>query len=905
MGEVKWRRYLRFWRPNVAADVDDELRFHFEERIAALTASGRTRDEARRDAEREFGDVAAVRRGLLEIDHRLESNRDRARHWEQWRQDFVYSARGLKRTPVVTITVALTLALGIGVNATLFSLLDRVFLRMPDGVAAPRQLRRLYWIGSTTTNGSTALAPFSIPVADAVTDALRGHGITALYRSDTETLGNEPEKTTVVTSAGARYFSLLGIRAAFGRVFTPEEERIDVVAPVAIVSQRFWSRRFGGSPADAIGQALVLDNKRYTVVGVAPRAFTGVDLDATDVWVPLGMMGASYGGAAGRAPWYTSRGLIAFQLLARPETGVDRAQLEARATLGAQRGFSGDRWRAKTTIVTGPILVARGPETRGQDAAIAIRLGGVALIVLLIACANVANLLLADSVRRRREIAVRSALGIGRRGIIRLFASQGLLLAGAAGVAALLTAAWSGALLRALLFPDIHWKSGVLDWRVAIFTLAVTLLCGAVAGLAPALRVDHTDVSQTLKAGGREGSVHRSRSRTVLVIVQTALSTVLLVGAALFVKSLHAIRGLDLGFDVPRLMFLAVHPAASVQAGPAGQQQIAAIAARLPDLEERLARVPGVERVALTNVRPMYSFSFNTVLYASGDTLPSWSDGAPAVAGVSPEYFATVGLRILRGRGLHADDMQSAGVLVVNETLARLAWPHADAIGQCLRIGAAKAPCLPIVGIVQDTRRSQLIEPPVRQLYLPLPRTGVQAWADVVIRVSPDRTTAVELAARHEVALLFPSSTMEAHRMSNMLAPQYRPWELGARLFTVFGLLALVVAAVGVFSTLSHEVGQRRHELGVRAALGAGIADTARLVVGGGLRVVAIGTAVGVALALAGGRFVAALLYGVAPYDPAALAAVALILLAVAALASAIPAWRASRADPLEALRAD
>ena len=899
MAEAAWRRYLRFWRSNVDADVDAELRFHLDERVEALTAEGLPREEARREAEREFGDVDAVRERLRAIDQRVDAHRARANRWEQWRQDFVYSARGLTRTPVVALTVIVTLALGIGVNTTLFSLLDRVFLRMPEGMTAPEELRRLYWVGSSASNGPVAYAPFSIPVADAVTHALDGQASTALYRSDGERFGEEEEKTTVVTSTGAHYFSVLGVRPAFGRFFTPEEERIEVATPVAIVSQRFWARRFGGSPADAIGQQLVVKRQRYTVVGVVPRDFTGVDLDATDVWLPLGTLNATYGRPGKGPPWYTSRGLIAFQLLARPEPGIDQAQLEARATLGAQRGFSGDRWRAKTTILSGPILAARGPEARGQDVAIAIRLGGVALIVLLIACANVANLLLADSVRRRREIAVRSALGIGRGGIMRLFASQSLWLAGAAGVTALVIAAWSGALLRALLFPDIHWSTGVLDWRVAVFTLGITLLAGAVAGLAPALRSGRADVSQTLKSGGREGSVHRSRTRAALVVVQTALSTVLLVGAALFVKSLHAIRGLDLGFDVPRLMFVAVHAAHE------GPDQIATVAARLPDLVERLGRVPGVERVALNNMLPMYSFSFNTVLYVNGDTLPEWSDGAPSVSGVSPEYFETVGLRVLRGRGLTAHDVQAGGVAVVNETLARLAWPHGDAIGQCLRVGAASAPCVPIVGIVEDARRAQLIESPVRELYLPLPASGTQAWGAIVVRVPPDRASAVELAARREVAALLPGSTIQVVRMAKMLAPQYRPWELGARLFTIFGLLALVVAAIGVFSTLSHEVGQRRHELGVRAALGAGVADSVRLVVGSGLRLVGIGVAVGIVLALTGGRLIAALLYGVAPRDPGALGAVAGVLLVVAAIASALPAWRASRADPMEALRAD
>jgi ABC-type antimicrobial peptide transport system permease subunit len=244
-------------------------------------------------------------------------------------------------------------------------------------------------------------------------------------------------------------------------------------------------------------------------------------------------------------------------------------------------------------------------------------------------------------------------------------------------------------------------------------------------------------------------------------------------------------------------------------------------------------------------------------------------------------------------------------VAVVNESLARSTWPHEDALGQCIRVATATAPCTRIVGIVEDSRRSQLLEPTVRQLYHPLPSTGPDALGVIIVRVPPARAAAVELAARRDLAANHPGASVEVHRMADILAPQYHTWELGATLFTVFGLLALVVAAIGVFSTLSHDVRQRRHELGVRAALGAGVADIVRLVVSSGVRLVAVGAVVGIILALAAGRLIASLLYGVAPRDPGTFVAVVLVLLTVAAIASALPAWWASRADPLEALRAE
>ena len=901
MAEAKWRRYLRFWRPSIDADLDDELHFHFDERVEALVSRGLTTDAARRQAEAEFGDVWVVRRGLREIDDRIQAAHRRADWWDRWRQDFTYSARSLGRAPGVALTIIFTLALGIGINATLFSLLDRVFLRMPESVRHPEGLRRFYWIGKTVNDVSVAIPEFSIPIADALADAASTMAATTVYRSDTKRLGDDKDPTTVVTLAGPHYFSVLGVQPAFGRFFAADEQRVAVASPVAVVSQAFWARRFGGSPAEAIGQSIVLDKQRVTIIGVAPRQFIGIDLDATDVWVPLGMIGAfgTFSGTPGE-PWYQSRTMYAFFLLGRPSADVSVAQLEAAATVGARRGFKADRWRKNAIVVTGPVIAARGPEPRLQELSISIRLAGVALLVLIIACANVTNLLIARAVGRQRELAVRTALGISRAGIVRLVLTESVLLALGAGAVGFLLALWSSVLLRRLIFPSIHWPDGVVDWRVAAFTLLVTLAAGIASGLVPALRSARGDVSQTLKGGGREGSARRSRTRGALVVIQAALSTVLLVGAILFVKSLHAVRALDLGYDMRRLMYVSVetHDASSSAAIRLNEN------AGLRDLATRLEHVPGVEAAALTSMVPMYEIDITTLFYPSGDSLPAWTDGAPTVIGVSPEFFATTGLRVLRGRRLTSSDIAVGNVAVVNETLARTAWPHDDPIGQCLRLGK-QGPCVTIVGIAEDARRVQLIETPVRQMYLALRPSAEYSAHSVLLRVPPARSRAVELAARREVAAIFPGAEPHIRRMAQVLEPQYRPWELGATLFTVFGVLALVVAAIGVFSTLSHDTSERRHELGVRVALGAGAADVVKLVLGDGLRVVIVGAVLGTLLALFGARLVASILYGVAPRDPVILGTVILILLFVAIAASLIPAWRACRTDPLEALRSD
>jgi predicted permease len=375
---------------------------------------------------------------------------------------------------------------------------------------------------------------------------------------------------------------------------------------------------------------------------------------------------------------------------------------------------------------------------------------------------------------------------------------------------------------------------------------------------------------------------------------------VLLVGAVLFVKSLRAVRALDLGYDTQQLVFVSLNS----QGERWGGSRVSAANSPLSELASRLARMPGVETVALTSMLPMYEIDFSMLFYANGDSLPPWSDGAPTVIGVSPEFFATTGLRLLRGRSLTSSDIRTGNVAVVNQTLARSTWPNEEPLGQCLRLGKS-GPCVNVVGVVEDSRRVQLIEPSVRQMYLAMRDSGNYSAGGILIRVPPDRAVRVEREVKGEVAVLFPGVEAHVRRMSDVLAPQYRPWELGATLFSIFGLLALLVAAVGVFSTLSHDIGQRRHELGVRVALGASVGDIVKLVLGDGLRVVLIGAAVGSLLALAAGRLIASLLYGVAPRDPLALVTVAAVLVVVGAAAAIVPAWRASRTDPLEAIRTD
>jgi predicted permease len=511
-------------------------------------------------------------------------------------------------------------------------------------------------------------------------------------------------------------------------------------------------------------------------------------------------------------------------------------------------------------------------------------------------------LLIVRAVARGREFAIRAALGIDRRGIARLLLLESLVLSLAAGVVALVVTSWSGAALRSMLFSNVSWPVTPFDWRVAGFTIGVALLTGVAAGLAPVIQARRADVSQMLKTGSHAAGRPRRRLRAILVIAQSALSLVLLVGAALFVRSLHAVHAIDLGYDVQRLVF--VSAAFESRDYPAN---VARAAATMPLLASRLALVSGVEKVALSSDLPMYGLSITHVYDVNGDSIARATDGLPTVTGVSTDYFAATGIRLRRGRLLVPADAADSGarVAVVNETTARETWPLGNPLGECLRLGKRTAPCVTVVGVVEDSKRLQLIESPARRIYIPAPRRGDYVAATAIVRVPPSRAAAVEVAARRELPSVIPGAKPNVLRMADVLAPQYRPWQLGAMLFSIFGLLALLIAAVGIFSVVSHDVGQRRRELGVRIALGASVADVVRLVLGGGVRVVAMGVIVGVLIAAATSKLIASILYGVAPRDPVVFSAVALVLLAVAALASALPAWRASRADPMDVLRSD
>lgn len=896
-----WRRYLRFWRPDVAADVDDELRFHFEERVADLRALGLDDIAAHARAQEEFGDIATVRSTLREIGERRQRRDVRAEWWEALRDDLAYTVRGLSRAPGFAVMLISTFVLGLGVNAAMFSFLDRVFLRTPDAVADPASLRRLYVTERDIVSGSVMRPVLNYPE---LLDMRQGAGIGALitaYRVDSLQLGHGSGASHIVVAHTAPdYFSVLGVHPALGRLFDRAEQQIETAAQVVIISDALWRRAFNGD-SSVLGATIEIDKRPFAIIGIAPPRFSGVDLDAVDAWLPLGAIGIR---CCGKVPWRQSRRAYFLKSIVRLAPGDNGRHLEAGATTTLRRGAPLDGWVDSTARVTAePLIAARGPVQVKKEIPISTRLAAVSFLVLLIACANAANLLLARGSQRRREIAVRAALGISRRRLIALLLAEGMILALLAGLLSLLVAAWAGSALRTLLLPGTHWAEPTLTWRVAAATLGAALIIGMAASIVPALGASRPDLSDALRSGTRDGVRRRSRLRSALVVTQVAFSIVLLAGAGLFVRSLGRVRALDLGYDTDRVVMGWAH-----WDEPTAQARRAIESAGITRVAARMARAPGVERVALSAIQPMLGFSVFAMFLPGRDSLPPWKAGPPAAYGVSPEFFATTGLRVMKGRSLSAGDRAGAPrALVVNRTMADVLWPDRDPIGECVMFEHRDGACYRVVGVVENARRGEILEDAAMLCYYPLmqaPDSNEHASV-VIVRARPDRSGSVAAELRRELIHEFSGAEPRVRSMAEILEPQLRPWRLGAALFSLLGALALLVAAVGVYSVLAFGVIQRKHEVGVRMALGARSADVLRLVVGEGVRLVVVGVLVGTALALGLGRVVASLLYGVSPRDPLVLATVALTLLVAAVAASLVPAWRAARVDPAIALRSE
>ncbi|HVS66313.1 MAG TPA: ADOP family duplicated permease [Thermoanaerobaculia bacterium] len=896
----------------IESALDDELSFHFTRTVEELRAAGRSEEQARAEAERRFGDLESYRSELARIDRERVASRRREATMEILPSILRHSLRELRRAPGFTLGVVLTLALGIGANAVTFSLVDRLLLSGPSGIEDAERVRAVYvdreWNDSRVVDDTLAY----LDVLD-----LKKAGSLAGVAMETRTdvrLGRGPAASTVRAAlVSHEYFPLLGVEPALGRFYGPAEDRVGGEL-VAVLGHAFWRSHHGADP-NVVGSELEVGDRSYTIVGVAPAGFTGTSVARIDLFLPL--RSAAHEVVSGE--WSTNRGFLWLHAVVRLGEDVAVEQAEAEASLLHRQGRADDAgYDAEARVLLLPLVRSSGPGVAGEIQVAAL-LAVVALAVLLVATANVANLLLARSLRRRREHAVRLALGVGRRRLLLEKATEGVLLGLLGGVVAILFAVWAGGLLRAALFPWVDWDDADLLGRTIVFVALVSIAAGAVAALIPAGQASVGDLSRWLQSGARRVAGGRSRLRSGLQVLQAALSVILLVGAGLFVRSLDRVRNVDVGIQTEGLISVGLERWDRIgnEEGP-GIEEAERFAL---ELEDRLRRLPGVAAVSSSLGSAPFGGAWAIGLRVPGiEERPRFETGGPYVHAVTPGYFETVGTTILRGRGITADDrLGTPRVALVNETMARVYWPGEDPIGKCLIVDVEtgedappEPPCSEVVGVVENVRRFSIFEGESGLYYVPRAQRQFDSRASIgrlfVRARDPGPRAMAELAEslRREIMAFAPDlRALRVQSLEERISPQLRSWRLGAALFSAFGALALVVAAVGLYSVLSFEVAGRRHEIGVRSALGASRAALLRQVVREGVTVVALGVVVGSVAALLLAPVIRSQLYGVEPTDPVSHGVVVLVLLAVAALASWVPARRATRVPPTEALRTE
>ena len=813
-------------------------------------------------------------------------------------QDARYAARGVRSRPGFAAVVITTLGLGIGANAAMFGIVDRLMLRSPAMLVNPALTHRLYF-QRTIENKPSITSNVAYRNYREVAEQTSSFERTAAVFIGNLAVGRgEDSRERKVALVSGTYWGFFAMRPLLGRLFGPAEDEPRRPTRVAVLSHAYWMSQYGGA-ADVLGKTIDIGSLAYEIIGVTPEGFNGTE-QSPIAFVPITAAGVDMWGSSETERLFNSYDMSWLEVFAlrKPNVSLEQATADASAAFrnSTVRRSNEDRARAlQPTVILGSVIRQRGPQA-GQLSKVAVWLVGVAVVVLVIACANVANLLLARALRRRREIAVRIALGVGRARLVsQLFIESALLtvLGAAAGLA---VAHWGGRALRMAFAPDAEWGSPVTNPRVLLFALGATVIACVFTGMVPALQASRPQLTDALKSGGREGGMHRARTRTALLLFQCVLSVVLLVGAGLFVRSLHNVESLELGYDPDRVLYVSTE----MRGVRLSNDETAALKRRLL---EGARVIPGVENAARTWGVPFWSTVQLDIFVPGIDSANRF--GSFILNAVSPGYFQTMGTRMLRGREITEQDRRGAPpVMVVSEQMARKLWPNQDPIGKCVKVNADTMPCSTVIGIAEGIRRGGFEGDEMLQYYVPVEQFQPRAGG-LFVRTRGSAALSVE-TVRRELQQVMPGlSYLNVMPLSQILEPNTRSWRVGARLFALFGGLALLLAAIGLFGVLSYDVAQRKHEMGVRVALGARMGDVLRLVMRRGVVVTGIALVVGGAVALWASRFVAPLLFQVSPRDPGTYLTVIATLFVVAIAASVWPALRAARVDPNEALRAD
>ena len=841
-------------------------------------------------------------------------------------KDVRHAVRMLLHAKGWTIVVLLSLALGIGANTALFSVLNGMLLKdLP--VKDPQSLVRLRWIGRNDMvtsssdygasrpgpNGENVRTTFSYPMYQQfLTDNQTMSELLACapYGRVNVVVDGHAEIATAFISTG-NYYTMLGVNARLGRVITAEDDN-PTAPPVAVISSKYWHTRFATNPS-VIGQVVRINNVMVTIVGVLPAEFTGTQqpvAELADIAFPLALESQLNPGTTGPARvneatyWW-------LQVMGRLRPGATAAQVQgnlegvfqstARAGLDSylkalpekERSTMSNRNRSQVPrlfVDSG----SRGTyDVNTNELRSATILTVVVALVLLIVCANVANLLLSRAAARQKELSVRLSLGATRLRLIRQLLTESLLLAFVGGALGILVGHWGKPLL-----PGTTGQSTLLDWRVFGFVVAVTALTGVLFGIAPALRATRVNVNEALKQSSRSVAGSRSVLGKSLLVVQVAMSLVLLVGAGLFLRTLNNLRHVDVGFDPQNLLLFRVNP----QLNRYDEKRTLAF---YGTMLERIAAVPGVRSVALTNPALLSGSVNSTSIFVQGRTYaPGQQDGIHRLV-ISSGFFETMGIKVTQGRGFTSRDNETAPkVVVINETAARKYFANQNPLGQRVGGSVENSGQFEIVGILADTKYNSVRDAVPPTMYVPF--LQARAGSSVVaVRTATD-PAGVTSGVREAIRQLDPNlPMMDVSTQIEQVERRFQQEKVFAQAYTLFGGLALLLASIGLFGVMSYSVARRTNEIGIRMALGARRQDVLRLVLWESMILVAIGVVIGVAVTLGAGRFVATLLFGLAPTDALSIVSATALMVAVAAFAGFLPARRAARVDPMVALRYD
>jgi predicted permease len=869
---------MKFRGPRKDEELDAEIRSHLDEAIRDRVARGETTDEARANALREFGNVGLVKEVTREM-------------WggaslERLRQDWRFGLRMLRKNPGFSLVAILTLALGIGANTAIFSVVNSVLL-------APLPYRESDRLMSWWFSSPPGLPRYSLTQAHFAhyrDQAQSFESLAAYSRAGFNlTDAGEPERLEGA-NVTVDFFRVFGQQMLHGRSFVPEEGTPGKNL-VCILSHGFWQRRFGGDPA-VIGRSINLNNFPTQIVGIAPPDF---DFPSkTALWIPVGLNPEQMG-----YHYLRPVGLL--------KMGVSTTQAHLELTRLIENFANAHRDHYPNGLNSVVVAMPLKDEIVREVKTPLLVLLGAAGFLLLIACANVANLLLARATVRTREMTVRFALGASRWRVVRQLLTESSLLATLGAVAGFLLAAWGIGALRQMAFELIpRAEQARVNWWMVGFTTAVALLTGLLFGLAPAVSATRVSLQESLKESVKSGGSKKRRVNDLLVVGQIALSLLLLVGAGLLLRSFQNLLNVNPGFRAENVLALRISLPSSQGSKYARPEQSREF---FRQLRERAALLPGVRAAGLVNIRPLSGKMFEDHYTIEGHDQPGGQpSGLTARRVATPGYFEAMGTPVLQGRAiLDSDNAAASLVAVIDEELARRHWPNQTAVGKRIHLGnpgnsTSNNPWLTIVGVVASVKDESLGEEAAAHLYLPLAQVADKTL-DLIVRTAGDPAALTSAVQQQVWELDAQLPVFRIQTMGRTVADTLGTQRLMNILLVAFALTALVLAAVGIYGVMSLNVNQRIHEFGIRVALGARSRDVLKLVLGRGMLLAIMGSGIGLLAAFALTRWIKTLLYGVSTTDPLTFSVIVLLLTFVALLACWLPARRATKVDPLVALR--